>query len=87
MTSMKDEEKQSYEEAFSRLEEISEAMSSASVPLDKLIGLYEEGMKLAGYCEKLLKGYEARLEKISRQALTESSEQDGDPVSDEEVPF
>lgn len=77
-----------YEEAFSRLEEISAAMSAASVPLDKLMQLYEEGMGLAAHCEKLLKGYEARLEKVSKQALLRE-EDAGDNVetADEEVPF
>ena len=81
-------QKMTYEEAFSRLEEISEAMSAASVPLDKLMQLYEEGMGLAAHCEKLLKGYEARLEKVSKQALLRE-EDAGDNVetADEEVPF
>lgn len=81
-------QKMTYEEAFSRLEEISAAMSAASVPLDKLMQLYEEGMGLAAYCEKLLKGYEARLEKVSKQALLRE-EDAGDNVetADEEVPF
>ena len=51
----------SYEQAFSRLEEIVEKMSSASVPLDELVKLYEEGMTLAAHCEKLLNGYDARM--------------------------
>lgn len=81
-------QKMTYEEAFSRLEEISAAMSAASVPLDKLMQLYEEGMGLAAHCEKLLKGYEARLEKVSKQALLRE-EDAGDNVetTDEEVPF
>ncbi|MBR4658794.1 MAG: exodeoxyribonuclease VII small subunit [Clostridia bacterium] len=81
-------QKMTYEEAFSRLEEISAAMSAASVPLDKLMQLYEEGMGLAAHCEKLLKGYEARLEKVSKQALLRE-EDAGDNVetADEEVPF
>ncbi|MBR6110100.1 MAG: exodeoxyribonuclease VII small subunit [Clostridia bacterium] len=81
-------QKMTYEEAFSRLEEISAAMSAASVPLDKLMRLYEEGMGLAAHCEKLLKGYEARLEKVSKQALLRE-EDAGDNVetADEEVPF
>ena len=86
---MKNEEKLTYEQAFSRLEEISEAMGSASVPLEKLIEMYEEGMGLASYCEKLLKSYEARLEKISKQALINEAQTDDVPSedTDEEAPF
>lgn len=71
-----------YEQAFSRLEEITEKMSSASVPLDKLMKLYEEGMELAAYCDSLLKSYEARLEKVSKEAvIKEMACEDGDETA------
>ncbi|MBQ1893552.1 MAG: exodeoxyribonuclease VII small subunit [Clostridia bacterium] len=78
-----------YEEAFAKLEEIVEKMSSASVPLDELITLYEEGMQLAEHCGKLLKGYEARLEKVSQKVLDAEKEALSDIPSDddEEAPF
>lgn len=57
----------SYEQAFSRLEEIVEKMSSASVPLDELVKLYEEGMTLAAHCEKLLNGYDARMTNLKEK--------------------
>ena len=79
-----------YEEAFAKLEEIVEKMSSASVPLDELIALYEEGMQLAEHCGKLLKGYEARLEKVSQKVLDAEKEVLSDIPSDdddEEAPF
>lgn len=70
---MNDMEKElTYEEAYGKLSGIVERMSSASVPLDELIKLYEEGMDLALYCGKLLKGYEARLQKLSSKSITES---------------
>lgn len=90
---MKDTDKLTYEQAFARLEEIAQAMNKADAPLDKLIALYEEGMELAAHCEKLLKGYEARLEKVSKNALARAAEEadaliDEDPLSDEEeAPF
>ena len=68
-------EKLKYEQAFSRLEEIVAAMGGASVPLDELMDLYEEGMRLSAHCEKLLKSYDARLEKVARKAV--SGEGDG----------
>ena len=79
-----------YEEAFAKLEEIVERMSTASVALDELMRLYEEGMKLAEHCGDLLKGYEARLEKVSQKALDAEKEAFEDvPVEDddEEAPF
>ena len=78
-----------YEEAYAKLEEIVEKMSSASVPLDELITLYEEGMQLAEHCGKLLKGYEARLEKVSQKVLDAEKEALSDIPSDddEEAPF
>ncbi len=79
-----------YEEAYAKLEEVVEKMSSASVPLDELITLYEEGMQLAEHCGKLLKGYEARLEKVSQKVLDAEKEALVDIPADggdEEAPF
>ena len=82
-----DDKDLTYEKAFSRLEEISAAMSAASAPLDKLMELYEEGMGLAAYCDKLLKGYEARLEKISKRVLDEERALEAGSDDEEEAPF
>lgn len=79
-----------YEDAYAKLEEIVERMSSASVPLDELMRLYEEGMQLAEHCGKLLKGYEARLEKVSQKVIDAEKEAIGevpDEDDDEEAPF
>ncbi|MBQ1818389.1 MAG: exodeoxyribonuclease VII small subunit [Clostridia bacterium] len=76
----KEIEKLKYEQAFSRLEEIVAAMASASVPLDELMDLYEEGMALSAHCERLLKSYDARLEKVARRASSqeEAAEEGGE---------
>ncbi|MBO4848751.1 MAG: exodeoxyribonuclease VII small subunit [Clostridia bacterium] len=71
-----------YEQAYERLEEIVGKMSEASVPLDELMKLYEEGMELAEHCEKLLKSYDARLEKVSAKAV--QREMEDAPVPDDE---
>lgn len=68
---MKEYSELSYEQAFSRLEEIAESMGNAAVPLDKLMDLYEEGMKLAAHCRKLLTNYESRLEKVAGKTIAE----------------
>ncbi|MBR3383383.1 MAG: exodeoxyribonuclease VII small subunit [Clostridia bacterium] len=80
-------EEMSYEQAFSRLEEITAAMGEAATPLDKLMSLYEEGMALAARCESLLKGYEARLEKVSKAVLERTMEEAPDETDDGEAPF
>ena len=91
---MKDKKELSYEQAFGKLEGIVEKMGSASVPLEEMISLYEEGMELAGHCEKLLKSYDARLEKVSKQIMLRelesediASEGEETEEDDEEVPF
>lgn len=82
----------SYEQAFARLEEIVDGMSSASAPLDELMKLYEEGMGLVAHCEKLLKGYDAKLEMISQSVLQNELERSDAAFEtanedDEEAPF
>ena len=58
-----------YEQAFEQLEKIVDRMGDASVPLDELISLYEQGMALGEHCEKLLSGYEAKMEMVARKSL------------------
>lgn len=85
---MNEEINLTYEQAYARLEEIVESMNEASVPLEKLMELYEEGMKLSAHCEKLLKGYEAKLEQVGKQTLLSEMETGEDePCDEEEAPF
>ena len=58
-----------YEQAFELLEQTVERMNDASVPLDELMTLYEQGMALGEHCEKLLAGYEAKMEMVSRKTI------------------
>ena len=74
-----------YEQAYEKLEGIVERMSGASVPLDELMDLYEQGMALGARCEALLSGYEARLEKVSKQALENELETE-DAFADDGAP-
>lgn len=74
----------SYEKAFERLNAVVDEMSSPSVPLEKLMKLYEEGMELARHCEKLLTGYEKRLQSFARQSvLNEAALLDTDESEEE----
>ena len=67
-----------YEKAFAMLSDIVDKMDDASCPLDELVKLYEEGMKLSAYCESLLKSYNARLETITERTKKAVSSEDID---------
>jgi exodeoxyribonuclease VII small subunit len=58
----------SYEEAMGRLEKIVSEMETANLPLEQLLGRYEEGIRLVGICQQLLTGAENRIETLTRQA-------------------
>ena len=44
-----------YEKAVKRLEEIVIKLEDGSLPLEESLKLYEEGAKLADFCNKILK--------------------------------
>lgn len=52
----------SFEEAFSRLEEILEKMNASSVSLDESLKLYEEADRLIAACNKRLTEAERKIE-------------------------
>ena len=56
----------SFETALGRLEEIVGQMESAELPLESIIGKYEEGMKLLAYCEQKLEAAEKKIELLTR---------------------
>jgi len=58
-----------FEEAFERLERAVEAMDGGDLSLDEAMLHFEEGMKLARYCERLLDDAELRVQ----QLLTDSA--------------
>ncbi|MCR4615312.1 MAG: exodeoxyribonuclease VII small subunit [Clostridiales bacterium] len=45
---------QTYETAIKRLEEVVEQLENGKLPLDKLLEYYEEGTKLAAFCNTCL---------------------------------
>lgn len=53
-----------YEQAMAELEQIVQKLEAGSVPLEESIAIYERGEALKARCETLLKGAEARIEKI-----------------------
>lgn len=56
-----------YEAAMEELNQIAEKMNSSTLPIAELMKLYERGMLLTAHCEKILNGYEAKLEQISKR--------------------
>jgi exodeoxyribonuclease VII small subunit len=60
-----------YEQAFSELESIVEAMESEQLPLDKAMKLFERGQVLSQYCTSLLDNAELRIKELnpSKSAL------------------
>lgn len=57
-------ENMTYEQAMTRLDEIIKKLESNSVSLDESITLYEEGVKLAGYCDQKIRSIEDKVTKI-----------------------
>jgi exodeoxyribonuclease VII small subunit len=54
-----------YEQAFSELESIVEAMESQQQPLDETMALFERGQVLSQYCTSLLDNAELRIKELS----------------------
>ncbi len=61
-----------YEKAYNRLEEIVEKLENGSVPLEEAMKLFEEGTKLANFCNTKLNDAEQKF----TQLITENSESD-----------
>ena len=60
--------KQSFEEAFNRLEAISRELESGEVSLEDSLKLFEEGMKLVSTCNEKLQAAETAIKKLTRHA-------------------
>lgn len=58
----------SFESALERLEQIVEEMEGDKLPLEELLGRYEEGTRLVKVCQERLNTAEKRIELISRNA-------------------
>jgi len=54
----------SYEEAFEKLEQAVAALQDGRLDLDHALKHYEEGMKLAQYCNDLLQKAELRVQQL-----------------------
>ncbi|MBQ8614464.1 MAG: exodeoxyribonuclease VII small subunit [Ruminiclostridium sp.] len=53
-----------FEEAYSRLSEISTLMEKDGLPLDEAVNLYSEAAKLVEICKKDIESAKLKIEKI-----------------------
>jgi exodeoxyribonuclease VII small subunit len=60
-----------FEELLARLEQIVADMENADLPLEKLLGSYEEGMRLVKACGERLADAEQKVEILSRAISAE----------------
>lgn len=58
-----------YEKAYERLEEISQALSKNDIALDESLELYEEGVKLLNFCNSKLRQAKLKLQDINGNDL------------------
>ncbi len=72
-----------FEEAYSRLEEILQAMNSGKVALDDSLKLYEEADKLITTCQKKLVEAEKKIEILVKNRSGElSTDETGTPLTE-----
>lgn len=53
-----------FEKAMERLNEISQALESDTIALDKAMSLFEEGLDLSKKCQLTLESYEERVKDL-----------------------
>jgi exodeoxyribonuclease VII small subunit len=60
----------SYEAALAELERLVGSMESAQLPLDQLLGAYQRGAQLLGFCRGRLEAVEQQVKKLEDGQLT-----------------
>jgi exodeoxyribonuclease VII small subunit len=81
MAQKPDKNTKSLESAMERISEIVAAMEEGSLPLEKLLDCYEEGLGLVKSCQEQLDAAEQRIQLIARDARGNPSLK---PFDDEE---
>jgi exodeoxyribonuclease VII small subunit len=62
---------QTFESALERVEKIAAQMETGELPLEELVVVYEEGLRLIQFCSARLEEAEKRLQTITRNAAGE----------------
>ncbi len=57
-----------FEEAMKRLEDIVQSLEGGDLSLENSIGIFEEGMKLAGFCSKKLEEAEQKVTMLVKES-------------------
>lgn len=79
-----EQDEQSFEKAFSRLEEILDKMNSDEVSLDESLKLYEEADKLINSCGRRLSEAEKKIQILIKNRNGElTSESEDGPLMEE----
>lgn len=58
-----------YEKSMQRLEEISKLLETGECSLEESVTLFEEGTKIADYCDKCLKNAEQKITQLARDNM------------------
>ena len=69
---MKNKVKTSFEEKINRIQEIVDLLDSGEKPLEEMIIIYEEGMKLATECKSFLENAENKIIDITNKYTSEN---------------
>ena len=56
-----------FEEAMDQLEQIVSEMERGGIPLEQMMSKFEEGAKLAKYCQEKLAGLKKKMEILTRR--------------------
>ena len=73
-------QKQTFEQALKRLEEITLSLEGGDTPLDESLKMYEEGMKLIEFCNSKLNEAQKKIQKLSK---TSNKDFNLEPFDDE----
>ena len=65
---VKEGKTRSFEARLKRLEEIVESLEDGDIPLDDVVTMFEEGMRLSKECMEYLDRTEMRLKKLGKDA-------------------
>ena len=68
---MKKNAPQSFEEALSHLETLTQAMQNSEMPLEEALAAYQEGNELVKYCQTKLAEVEQKLQVLDADGLKE----------------
>lgn len=69
------EDPSSFEALYERLERVAEELGAGGLSLERSVALYEEGMRLAASCERLLADVEQRIEMLRPAPAGEGSDE------------